>query len=216
MNLKTTRFVELRRSWPESGRHILAQYDEKSVVVYQAFEPAVAQAAVASQRFTDGFSYSRMSWIKPNFLWMMYRSGWASKPGQERVLAVWLPRHFFDSLLSRAVASTLGASQFDSNETWRAALKRSEVRLQWDPDHLPEGEKADRRAIQLGLRGAALREYGQEQVIRIDDITDFVSSQRSNARAPYDQLLVPFEAVYTPTSEPARSAVHLDSWAPVG
>jgi len=25
---------------------------------------------------------NRMTWIKPNFLWMMYRSGWASKKNQ--------------------------------------------------------------------------------------------------------------------------------------
>ncbi|MFT5999906.1 MAG: hypothetical protein ACI81P_002365 [Neolewinella sp.] len=31
------------------------------------------------------FSYQRMSWIKPNFLWMMYRCGWAKKQDQERL-----------------------------------------------------------------------------------------------------------------------------------
>ncbi|WP_422570328.1 DUF4291 family protein, partial [Erwinia billingiae] len=29
-----------------------------------------------------------MTWIKPSFLWMMYRSGWGMKdPGQKRILA---------------------------------------------------------------------------------------------------------------------------------
>jgi hypothetical protein len=26
------------------------------------------------------------TWVKPSFLWMMYRSGWATTPGQERIL----------------------------------------------------------------------------------------------------------------------------------
>ena len=30
-----------------------------------------------------------------------------------------------------------------------------EVRLQWDPDHTPDGCKEKRRAIQLGLKGKA-------------------------------------------------------------
>ncbi|MFM7854759.1 MAG: DUF4291 family protein [Flammeovirgaceae bacterium] len=29
-----------------------------------------------------GLSLNRMTWMKPNFLWMMYRSGWATKHNQ--------------------------------------------------------------------------------------------------------------------------------------
>src|SRR5436190_19769305 len=47
-----------------------------------------------------------MSWIKPNFLWMQYRSGWSSKPGQEVTLAIRLQRTAFDSMLAMAVHST--------------------------------------------------------------------------------------------------------------
>ena len=47
-----------------------------------------------------------MSWIKPNFLWMMFRCGWATKVNQERVLAIHLRRPFFESLLAEAIPST--------------------------------------------------------------------------------------------------------------
>jgi hypothetical protein len=46
-----------------------------------------------------------MSWIKPGFLWMMYRSGWGTKSGQQVVLAVRLPREFFDHLLATSTLS---------------------------------------------------------------------------------------------------------------
>ena len=46
-----------------------------------------------------------MSWIKPNFLWMMYRSGWGQKEGQEVVLAVKIKRAAFDTILAHAVRS---------------------------------------------------------------------------------------------------------------
>ena len=36
--------------WPGEGNHILATYDEDSIVVYQAFCPAIADAAVREQR----------------------------------------------------------------------------------------------------------------------------------------------------------------------
>jgi hypothetical protein len=51
-----------RARWPDEGRHILAQYDAESVVVYQAFREVIAAEAVALQRFGPSFSRSRMSW----------------------------------------------------------------------------------------------------------------------------------------------------------
>ena len=36
--------------WPSKGRHILAQYDDNCVVVYQAFSPKIAEYAVVNQR----------------------------------------------------------------------------------------------------------------------------------------------------------------------
>lgn len=38
------------KEWPREGRHILAQYDEDSVVVYQAYCPEIADYAVEHQR----------------------------------------------------------------------------------------------------------------------------------------------------------------------
>ena len=86
-----------------------------------------------------------MSWIKTNFLWMMHRSGWAGKPGQERVLAVRIARDGFDAILCRALTG---------QQERQRGVARSDVRLQWDPDHAPSGEPEARRAIQLGLRNA--------------------------------------------------------------
>jgi hypothetical protein len=56
--------------------------------------------------FGGDFSLTRMSWIKPNFLWMMYRSGWGQKEGQEVVLAVKIKRAAFDTILANAVRSS--------------------------------------------------------------------------------------------------------------
>ena len=92
----------------------------------------------------DKFSYSRMSWIKTNFLWMMYRSRWGTNTGQERILAVRITREGFDTILSKALTGKA--------EKERGMETRTEVRLQWDPDHHPSGTQERRRAIQLGLR----------------------------------------------------------------
>ena len=151
MNFETCAYSDQMLRWPEAGRHILAQYDDDTIIVYQAYRPEIGDFAVKNGYFGGEFSYSRMSWIKPNFLWMMYRSNWGRSQGQEVILAIRLRRPFFDSLLEQAVPSSYVSELFESHEAWKAAVARSDVRLQWDPDHTPSGGKCERRAVQLGL-----------------------------------------------------------------
>ncbi|WP_433633083.1 DUF4291 family protein [Nocardia sp. CA-120079] len=63
-------------------RQIRASYDDSTVAVYQAYSPQIAEPAVAAGTFVSPFKRERMTWIKPSFLWMMYRCGWGRKPGQ--------------------------------------------------------------------------------------------------------------------------------------
>jgi hypothetical protein len=185
------------RCWPQTGQCILAQFDDETIIVYQAYSARIGRFAVENGCFGGDFKYSRMSWIKPNFLWMMYRSQWGQAEGQEVVLAVRLKRRFFDSLLAQAVPSSFDADIFGSHDEWTAAVTRSDVRLQWDPDHLPTGEKCDRRAIQLGLRGAALEAYGKREIVQITDMSRFVAEQRANVREwKNGKLITPLESVY--------------------
>jgi len=68
----------------DGTRLIRAAYTTETITVYQAYGPLIAEAAVRAGTFVPPFSRDRMTWIKPSFGWMMHRSGWASKPGQER------------------------------------------------------------------------------------------------------------------------------------
>jgi hypothetical protein len=205
MPMQFEKFENQRVLWPQEGRHILAHYDEAHVVVYQAYKHAIADHALAQQAFGGDFGFNRMSWIKPNFLWMMFRSGWGSKEGQERILAVTLERGFFDGLLACAVASSHQGSGFDSKEAWQAALAGSDVRLQWDPDHDPFGVPVRRRAVQIGIRGATLREYATSAIVRIEDMTPFVREQHANLVGGCEQLVLPRERVYVPHAAAARN-----------
>lgn len=194
--MKLKQYQQQEKDWPQSGQHIMAQFDDVSIIVYQAYSPLIANFAIENQYFGGAFSYSRMSWIKPNFLWMMFRSGWAQKPGQEKILAIKLKRHFFDQLLLEAVPSSYDSSKFETHEIWRGAIADSDVRLQWDPDHDPYGNKCNRRAIQLGLRGNALARYGRDEIISIEDVTSMVLEQFANLNDDLSKLWVPEEEIY--------------------
>eukprot|EP01126_Amoeba_proteus_P058792 TRINITY_DN7631_c0_g1_i4.p2 TRINITY_DN7631_c0_g1~~TRINITY_DN7631_c0_g1_i4.p2 ORF type:complete len:152 (+),score=21.24 TRINITY_DN7631_c0_g1_i4:71-526(+) len=93
-----------REIWPGRGQHILAQFDEDSILVYQAYKKDIADWAVQYQRFSGcpDFSDTRMTWIKTNFLWMMFRSKWGSSPNQDHILAIWLKIDAFEKYLRNA------------------------------------------------------------------------------------------------------------------
>jgi hypothetical protein len=196
MPLTTEPYLAQDRRWPTAGRHIMAQFDAESVVVYQGYNPTIGHFAARHGYFGGGFGMSRMSWIKPNFLWMMYRSGWGTKENQEVTLAVRLRRDAFDEILRQAVHSTFVPEVYGSEDTWKQAVAGSDVRLQWDPDHGPAGKPLERRAIQLGLRGDVLARYARDWLLEVQDISDFVREQQENTKAPYDRLVTPREDAY--------------------
>lgn len=139
---------------PDSGRHILGYQKDKSIIVYQAFNDSIADFAVENQYFGgQEFSYGRMTWIKTNFLWMMYRSGWGKKENQTRVLAIEILKLDFDEILKNAVHSSFTTLHYNDRASWNSALKSKDVRLQWDPDHAPNGKKTDKEGNSIRTQG---------------------------------------------------------------
>ncbi|MBA2540749.1 MAG: DUF4291 domain-containing protein [Deltaproteobacteria bacterium] len=217
-SLRLELFEAQAARWPASGRHVLAQYDDDTVVVYQAYRPSIGRFAAEHGYFGGEFSLGRMSWIKPNFLWMMYRCGWAAKEGQEVVLAVWLARAAFDDILALAVPSSFDDDRYVDRAAWQADVAGSDVRLQWDPDHDPHGRPVTRRAVQLGLRGDALASYARAQgaretvsrawIRKIEDVTPFVKEQHARLQRGISMLETPAERVYPclPTSKVGADA----------
>jgi hypothetical protein len=155
-------------------RQVRAQFDENSIIVYQAYPPEVAEPAIAAGTFVPPFKPGRMTWIKPSFLWMMYRSGWAGKPGQERVLAVRMSRPGFDWALANAVLSSHESSAGSGRAEWEKSLRSSAVRLQWDPERSLTLQPLPWRAIQIGLSGEASDRYVGEWIMEIRDVTPLV------------------------------------------
>lgn len=199
MRLLMEPYLNKASSWPQTGRHILAQYDDQSIVVYQAHSPDIGNFATRNGYFGGEFKFDRMSWIKTNFLWMMYRSGWGTKPGQEVVLAIWIKRQAFDEILQAAIHAKFAPEIYSSKQEWQKALKISDVRLQWDPENNPSGGKLQRRAIQLGLRGRFLAAYARDWIVHIEDISDFVQEQRQKIQQSDVSLITPSETVYPVT-----------------
>ncbi|KAF2068369.1 hypothetical protein CYY_010306 [Polysphondylium violaceum] len=150
---------------------IKAVYDEQVVRVYQAYNPRIAQDAVKNQRFTEesGWTYERTTWIKPSFCWVLYRSGYASKHNQERILAIDIKREAFEWILENHI---------NADEKGKSAIPSEKKRIvvQWDPErNLKIGKLdgvGDIRSIQIGVKRTITQKYNQEWIVAITDVTN--------------------------------------------
>ncbi|AEV88932.1 hypothetical protein ACWT_7923 [Actinoplanes sp. SE50] len=165
---------------------IRAVYDEHTITVYQAYSPAIAVPAVRAGRFVPPFKRERMTWIKPSFLWMMYRCGWATKEGQEHVLAVSITREGFEWALTNAVHSSYVRGEYPSRDDWQRELRRAPARVQWDPERDLRLRALPYRSLQLGLGGEAAIRYADEWITGISDVTDRVREIRGLLDAGQD------------------------------
>ena len=180
-----------------ADREIRAVYTDDTIRIYQAYNKTIADEAVRRGTFGSSFKMERMTWIKPSFLWMMYRCGWGTKEGQERVLAIDIKREAFDFIVKNAVMSSCSADMKISYDEWRAQVKKSEIRCQWDPERDIHGNPLNYRSIQLGLRGGAVKKYVSEWIVGITDITDYVKELYAKRNKGEDIItLLPKERPY--------------------
>ena len=155
-------------------RKINALYDDDTVRVYQAYRNEIADEALELGTFGSHFKRTRMTWIKPSFLWMMYRAGWAEKEGQERILAIDITKDGFLTILKNSVLSHYDRKVYEKAEEWELDKRNFSGRCQWDPERNIFGSPLEFRAIQLGLKDEIVESYIKKWIVNIEDITPMV------------------------------------------
>lgn len=178
---------------------IRANYDERSIIVYQAYRPEIALPALEQQRFVPPFSLNRMTWIKPSFLWMMERSNWGKKPGQEHILAVRITRQGWEEALAEAVLTSPEKGVYRDQADWQQQAKHALVMVQWDPERSIYGKSLPYRSIQVGLSRHIIERYVNEWTLEITDITPLVKKLAAllqSGHADKAKDLLPKERVY--------------------
>ena len=142
-----------------------AEWDDEGVYFYQAYNEAIADWALEHQRFGGPeFKPDRMTWIKPSFAWVLYRSGYGKKHNQTRILKIKLSHDTVSDLLSQCQCGHGHGG--------------TKGRVQWDPARdLMTSEQREprkmmrRRAIQIGLRGSLSEQY-VSSTTSIEDVTE--------------------------------------------
>lgn len=178
---------------------IRAAYDRDSIVVYQAYSSVIADPALKAQRFVEPFSVGRMTWIKLSFLWLMHRSNWGNKSGQERTLAVTISRAGWEEALSKAVLTLYDPKVFRSKGDWDDQFKKAVVHVQWDPERNLRGAALDYYSIQVGISRHLIRDFVEKWIVKIDDLTPTATKIRTllrNGKADEAKRHLPVERVY--------------------
>ncbi|OTA98772.1 hypothetical protein M426DRAFT_325722 [Hypoxylon sp. CI-4A] len=211
-------------------RQIRALYDEETITVYQAYSSEIASAAVLQQKLNASpqFRPTRMTWIKPSWCWMMYRSGYSYKDkNQARILALKMKHEHFLELLKAASLTTepAGSKEVtqDSHDAATSVADNKEkpsvavVRVQWDPERSPRLEKLSYRSIQIGISSALAATWADGWIVDIEDVTDKARALereiRENPEITDDELLrqglVPLEREYLVPAE-VQQALKMD------
>ncbi|MFE5936735.1 DUF4291 domain-containing protein [Streptomyces sp. NPDC056470] len=162
---------------------IRALHTDSTVTVYQAYDPSIGLPAAREGRFPPAWKRDRMTWIKPSFLWMMYRCGWGLKEGQQTVLAIEITREGFEWALRNASLSHYVRGFHPDQASWKRQLRQSPARVQWDPERDPRLAALPYRSLQLGLAGEAARRYADEWTVSVRDVTPLAHEVHALVRA---------------------------------
>lgn len=178
---------------------VRANYTKHTIVVYQAYNDAIADAALAAQKLVDPFSYHRMTWIKPSFLWLMHRSQWAQKSGQTRILGIHIQRTAFDHALESGVLTHPEPSIHGTYERWQTLFDNAKVHVQWDTERTLDGKPLNYYSIQVGISRHLIEAFATEWITRIDDMTPLVrkiQKQRHHKNKKHRKINLPPERPY--------------------
>jgi hypothetical protein len=186
--MKMTEYFEIR-----------ATYDKNTITVYQAYNESIAVLAARQNKFVAPFSFNRMTWIKPSFLWMMERSNWGQKSNQECTLAIKIKRESFEYALRNGILTSPEKSVYPDAAEWERAFKNSKIHIQWDPERDIGGKKLAYRSIQIGVSRHFIHMFNDEWISEIEDISPLVKKLRTlfiDGKKERAKQFLPAEKVY--------------------
>lgn len=202
MNLPMRPWSQVNAELPESGRHLLACFDDDTITVFAAHHPNIGAYAAEHGRFGgDMWRHDRTTRFRLSLPRVMARSRQGVRPGKQAVLAISLARDRVDSMLRQAVHwREFPEGLYDSKGAWRLATRYSQVVMDWAPDCGPDGSDLRRFTPRFGVRAHLLKSFSRDWILGIRDLSDIAADWRE-ADDPPTPLVRPY-----PLSEPALAA----------
>ncbi|WP_196893169.1 DUF4291 domain-containing protein [Aureivirga marina] len=181
------------------NQEIRATFTKETITVYQAYNKNIALPAIRNNKFETPFSFHRMTWIKPSYLWLMERSNWGTKSNQEFILGIKIKRDFWEKALSLGVLTHPDKEIYSSGFDWEKQFSNAKVHIQWDPERTLKGGKLNERSIQVGISRFLIEEFNNEGIQEIIDFTPLtkkINQLRKQGKYKEAKRLLPTEKVY--------------------
>jgi hypothetical protein len=148
-----------------------------------------------------------MTWIKPSFLWLMHRSHWGQKSGQERTLAVRIRRTGWEKALSLGVLTHPEPSIHGRSGEWEKQFQNALVHIQWDTERSLRGSAQNRYSIQVGISRHLIQEFVDEWIVSLKDLSPTVAKIRQllqSGKEKNAKRLLPSEKIFPIDSRVGR------------
>ena len=195
----------------ERIQEIRAVYDKNTITVFQAYNAAIALSAIKNDRFESPFSFNRMTWIKPSYLWLMERSNWATKSNQEYILGIKIKRESWEKALGMGILTHPDEEIYSNGLDWELQFNEAPIHIQWDPERSIRGAKLNIRSIQVGIGRTLIEEYNKEWIVEIVDytaLTNKINQLRKSGKYKEAERLLPNERIYNlPTALEKRIGI---------
>jgi hypothetical protein len=185
-------------------QEIRAEFDNKTVTVYQAYNEKIALPAIKNNKFETPFSFNRMTWIKPSYLWLMERSNWGEKSNQDFILGIKIKKECWEKALSLGVLTHPDENIYANGLEWENEFNKATVHIQWDPERTLRGGKLEERTIQVGISRFLIDEFNNEWITEIIDLTPLtkkINQLRKIGKYKEAARLLPNERHYPIDSE---------------
>ena len=183
----------------ERTQEIRAVYDNHTITVFQAYNAAIAVPAIKNNRFESPFSFNRMTWIKPSYLWLMERSNWATKSNQEYILGIKIKREAWEKALGLCILTHPDEAVYSNGLDWELKFNEAEVHIQWDPERTIRGAKLNIRSIQVGIGRTLIEEFNAkwiEEIVDYTALTNKINQLRKSGKYKEAERLLPKERIY--------------------
>jgi len=181
------------------AQEIRANFDKDTITIYQAYNDKIGVPAIKNNKFEAPFSFNRMTWIKPSYLWLMERSNWGTKSNQTVILGIKIKRSAWETALGMGVLTHPDKAVYANGSTWEKQFKAAKVHIQWDPERTFRGGKLQERSIQVGISRFLIEEYNSEWITEIVDFTPLtkkINRLRQLGKYKEAKRLLPKEHVY--------------------
>ena len=158
---------------PHSGtlgpeiRRFRAHQDADTVIVYQAYPPALAEEVASSGALGGRWRTDRHTRIQPSWVWAMERYDWGQRPDRERIFALSIRRTGLDAMLAAAVCAQFDSALYASREAWHLATRYAPVLVSWEAPPKGAGGPVPR----LTVHGPLVERLAREWVVSVTEVT---------------------------------------------